>query len=80
MAIGKSPAMKPALVKMWAKARDPVRRAKIAAAKRGVPRPPHVVEGMRQRMLGRKPSAATRAKMSATHKRIGTWPPAAKRA
>jgi hypothetical protein len=77
VAIGKSPGMKPALDAMHAKARDPVRRAKIAAAKRGVPRPPHVVEGMRQRMLGKKLSKTTRAKMSAAHKARGTWPSAA---
>jgi len=56
-----------------------VRRAKIAAAKLGKPRPPEVIEALRRANLGKKLSAATRAKMSATHKRLGTWPPAAKR-
>src|SRR5262245_55950447 len=37
------------------------------------------IEAMRQANLGRKLSAATRAKMSAAHKARGTWPPAAKR-
>jgi hypothetical protein len=79
MAIGKSPAMLTALAAMHAKARDPVRRAKIAAAKLGKPRPPEVIEAMRRANLGRKLSAATRAKMSAAHKARGTWPPAARK-
>jgi len=62
-----------------AKALDPARRAKIAVAKRGKPRPPHVHTALLKEKLGRKASAATRAKMSASHKARGTWPPAAKR-
>jgi hypothetical protein len=46
VAIGRSPALWPALAAMHAKIRDPIRdrgrRAKIAAAKRGTPRPAHV--------------------------------------
>jgi len=61
-------------------ARDPDRRAKIAAAKLGNPRPPDVIEAMRRANLGWTLSTATRAKMSAVHKARGTWPPAAKRA
>ena len=57
--------------KAHAKARDPVRRAKIAAARRGKPRPAHVVEGMRERMLGTKHSDETRRTMSDTHKQRG---------
>jgi len=68
-----------AIEAMHAKARDPARRAKIAAARRGKPRPPEVIEAMRQANLGKKLSAETRAKMSAAHKARGTWPPAAKR-
>jgi hypothetical protein len=34
------------------KARDPQRRTKIAAARRGKTRPPHVIEAMRQSRLG----------------------------
>jgi len=60
---------------MHLKARDPGRRAKIAAAKRGKPRPPEVIEALRRANLGKKLSAATRAKMSAAHKARGTWPP-----
>jgi hypothetical protein len=54
---------------------DPARRAKIAAAKRGKPRPKAVIAGMRARMLGKKLSEATRRKMSAAHKARGTRPP-----
>jgi hypothetical protein len=59
----------------WAKARDPQRREKIAAAKRGKPRPKSVIDGMRRRMLGKRRSASTRRKMSAAHKARGTRPP-----
>ena len=65
------------LVAMWAKARDPVRRAKIAASKFGKPRPRHVIEAMPQANLGSKASASTRAKMRAAAKRRRAWPPAA---
>jgi hypothetical protein len=68
----KSAAMQKAL-------RTPARRAKIAAAKRGKPRPRHVVEAIRNAHLGKRPSAKTRRKMSAAHKRRGTYPPAAGR-
>jgi hypothetical protein len=60
------------LLAMHAKARDPVRRAKIAAAKRGKPRPRRVIDALRRANLGRKLSAEQRAKMSAAHKRRGT--------
>jgi hypothetical protein len=36
-----------------AKARDPQRRAKIAAAKKGKPRPPHVIEAIAEAHRGR---------------------------
>jgi len=68
------------LVAMWAKAKDPARCAKIAAARRGKPRPPEVIEAMRQANLGRKLPAEQRAKMSAAHKRRRTMPPAAGKA
>ena len=63
-----------AQAKAHAKTRDPVRRAKISAARRGKPRPAHVVEGMRRRMLGTKLSDETRQKMSAARR---SRPPAA---
>jgi hypothetical protein len=66
-----------ALVAMHAKARDPVRRAKIAATKRGKPRPRSVIDALRRANLGRKLSAEQRAKTSAAHKRRGTRPPSA---
>jgi hypothetical protein len=65
--------------KAWSKARDPVRRAKIAAARRGKPRPRYVVFAMSERMSGRKLSAATRQRMSEAHKARGTRPPKAGR-
>jgi len=80
VAIGKSPVMKGALRAMWAKAQDPVRREKIARAKRGKPQPARVVEAVRNANLGRKLSTATRAKMSAAHRQRGTRPPKAGRA
>jgi hypothetical protein len=52
-----------------AKVRDPERRAKIAAARRGKPRPPEVVEAMRKARLGTRASRATRRRMSETQKR-----------
>ena len=63
-----------------AKARDPERRAKIAASRRGKPRPPHVIEAVRRAHLGSKTSPETRRKMSETHRRLGTRPPKAGRA
>jgi hypothetical protein len=68
-----------AIKAMHAKARDPGRRAKIAAAKRGKPRPRAVIAALRKANLGRTQSAESRAKRSATHKRRGTIPPAAGR-
>ena len=62
--------------------RDPTlhsadRAAKIAASRRGKPRPQHVIEAMRRVNVGKKASKATRKKMSAAHKKRGTRPPAA---
>jgi hypothetical protein len=57
------------------RASDPARAQKIAAAKLGKPRPARVRRALRRANLGRKPSAETLAKRSATHKRIGTRPP-----
>lgn len=79
-AYGKTEWAADGLRKAWAKARDPVRRAKIAAAKLGKPRPPHVIEALRLANLGRKHSKAERRKRREAHKRRGSWPPAAGRA
>lgn len=56
---------------------DPERRAKIAAAKRGVPRSKATIAKMRKAATGRKASAVTRTKMSIAQWRRGTRPPAA---
>jgi hypothetical protein len=48
------------------------RRAKIAAARRGKPRPRHVIEALIKANRGRKLSADRRRKMSEAHKRRGT--------
>jgi hypothetical protein len=42
----------------WTKARDPIRRAKIAASKLGKKRPRHVVEAHRQANLCHNPSSS----------------------
>jgi hypothetical protein len=62
-----------------AKAKDPERRAKIAAAKRGKPRPAHVMEALARANRERIVSARTRQKLSEAHRRLGTRPPKAGR-
>jgi hypothetical protein len=62
-----------------AKDRDPIRRMKIAEARRGKARPPDVVEAMRQGNLGRTHSAEERRQRSESHRRRGTRPPKAGR-
>jgi hypothetical protein len=47
------------------KARDPDRRAKIAAARRGKKRPRHVIEAMRKGRLGKPHPPEVRARLSA---------------
>jgi hypothetical protein len=47
------------------KARDPGRRAKIAAARRGKKRPPHVIEAMRKGRAGKPHPPEVRARLSA---------------
>jgi hypothetical protein len=74
------PAGTAALVKAQAKAQDPERRAKIAASRRGKPRPRHVIEAMRAANLGRQHTDQTRRRMSEAHRRPGTRPPKAGRA
>lgn len=68
---------KRALQAMRAKARDPERREKIAAAKRGIPRPPEVIAKIRAANLGRKHTAAARRKMSVAQRKRGQRPPMA---
>ena len=50
-------------------ARDPERREKIAAARIGKPRPPHVIEAMRKGRTGKLQSEEARAKMRTAHAR-----------
>jgi hypothetical protein len=57
------------------KASDPARARKIAKAKRGKPRPRHVVEALRKSHLGKPLSKALKATLSAAHKARGTRPP-----
>ena len=66
--------------KAWSKARDPVRRAKIAAARTGKPRPPHVIGALRRFHLGHPLPDAVKRKMSEAHRRRGTRPPKAGKA
>ncbi len=72
-----TPAAEAVRKKACSKARDPGRREKIAASKRGKKRPANVVAGMRARMLGKTLSDDTRRKMSEVHRRRGTRPPKA---
>ena len=71
------PAVKAGRRKAWAKAGDPERRGKIAAAHSGKPRSAGAVAAMRKRMMGNRPSESTRAKMSESHRKRGTRPPLA---
>jgi hypothetical protein len=48
---------------------DPQRREEIVAARRGRPKPPHVVEAMRRANLGRVPTEETRRRISEAAKR-----------
>src|SRR5947209_601829 len=63
--------------KAWSNARDPVRRAKIAAANRGKPRPRHVIEAMAAGRRGKPHTEEARRKMSEAQRRRGTRPPKA---
>ena len=51
-----------------AKHRDPARNAKIAAERKGKPRPRHVVEAMRKGRKGKPQSEETRLRISAALK------------
>jgi hypothetical protein len=74
-----TPEVQAGFAKAHAKARDPERCAKIAAAKRGKPRPAHVIQAMTGARRGTHHSEETRQKMSESHRRRGTWPPKAGR-
>jgi hypothetical protein len=55
--------------------RFPDVREKMAAVKRGIPRPRHVIEAMRKANLGRRLSAERRRKIGTTIKARGVRPP-----
>jgi hypothetical protein len=57
------------------KARDPERRAKTAAARRGHPRPPHVIEAMAEARRGSHHSDEARRKISRTLRKRGVLVP-----
>jgi hypothetical protein len=65
--------------KAWKAPRDPVKMQRLSDSKRGVPRPPGVMAAAHAANRGRRPTAETRAKMSAAAKRWGTRPPARKK-
>ena len=60
---------------MCQKARDLDRRRKIAAARRGKPRPPHVLEAMHRAWRGSHHSEESRRKMSETRRKRGILVP-----
>jgi hypothetical protein len=64
-----------AFAKAHAKARDPERCRKIAEAKRGNPRPPHVLEAMHLAWRGSHHTEESRRRMSEAHRRRGTLVP-----
>jgi len=68
-----------ARAKAHTKLSDPARCEKIAAAKRGKPRPRHVIEAMRKGRTGLKHTAEARQKMSEANRRRGARPPKAGR-
>jgi len=75
-----NPAVIEGLAKAHGKAQDPERRAKIAAAQRGKPRPASAMQAAWEANRGRKHTAEARAKMSAAQRRRGARPPKAGRA
>jgi NUMOD3 motif len=74
-----NPGIVAGLAKAHGKARDPERCAKIAAAQRGKPRPPGVLQAAWDANRGRKHTAEARAKMSVAQRRRGAKPPKAGR-
>jgi NUMOD3 motif len=68
------------LAKAHGTAQDPERRARIAAAQRGKPRPRSAMEAAWEANRGRKHTAEARAKMSAAQRWRGARPPKAGRA
>jgi len=75
-----NPSIIAGLKKAHGKARDPERRAKIAAAQRGRPQPKSAMQAAWKANRGCKVSDESRQRMSAAHRRRGTRPPKAGRA
>jgi hypothetical protein len=67
-ALRESEALAEGIARRRPAANEDERRRKIAEAKRGKPRPDHVIEAMRQARLGSKASDETRRKMSEAKK------------
>jgi hypothetical protein len=63
------PAVAAGLRKAQVQAGDPRRNAKIAAALKGRPKPPHFAEAVARANRGKKASAETRRKMSEAQRR-----------
>ncbi len=78
-ALAQEPAITAGRMKAVAKARDPERRAKIAAARRGKPRPRHVIEAVIRAHRGKPLPEETKRKIGEAHRRRGTRPPKAGR-
>jgi hypothetical protein len=76
---GVEPAQLENMAKAKARAGDPERRAKISAARKDKPRPPHVGRAVAEAHRGTHHSAQTRARMRETHRHRGTRPPGASR-
>jgi hypothetical protein len=74
LAIAQMPDVIAGRKKGQAKNQDPERCRKISEAKRGIPKPAHLVEAIGGIWRGKKMSAEHRAKISAAHKARGTRP------
>jgi hypothetical protein len=71
----KEPWAREAIARAQGKAQDPGRCAKIATAKRGKKRPPHVGQAVAEAHRGTHHTEEARARMSTTHKARGTLVP-----
>jgi hypothetical protein len=71
------PQRRAAFKKAQAKANTPEVWVKAAAARRGKPRPRHVIERLIRARHAQPDSEATRLKRSELHKKRGSWPPKA---
>lgn len=76
---GEEPFFKCAQRKAWSKARDPARRANIAAARLGKPRPQEGIAAMAAAKRGTRHTQESRRKMSLAHKELWKRAPLAQR-